>query len=63
MGYVGCGNALMLAKNNQVSIVDIDTKKVNDFNAGRLPISDTYAQDFLDKQELDKIFEEKKGVG
>ena len=53
MGYVGCGNALMLAKNNQVSIVDIDTKKVNDFNAGRLPISDTYAQDFLDKQELD----------
>ena len=53
MGYVGCGNALMLAKNNQVSIVDIDTKKVNDFNAGRLPISDTYAQKFLDQQELD----------
>ena len=53
MGYVGCGNALMLAKNNLVSIVDIDTKKVNDFNLGRLPISDTYAQNFLDQQELD----------
>ena len=53
MGYVGCGNALMLAKNNQVSIVDIDTKKVNDFNMGMLPISDTYAQNFLDQQELD----------
>jgi len=53
MGYVGCGNALMLAKNNLVSIVDIDTKKVNDFNVGKLPISDTYAQNFLDQQELD----------
>ena len=53
MGYVGCGNALMLAKNSQVSIVDIDQQKVDNFNAGRLPISDGYAQNFLDKQELD----------
>ena len=53
MGYVGCGNALMLAKNSQVSIVDIDQHKVDNFNAGRLPISDAYAQKFLDQQELD----------
>ena len=53
MGYVGCGNALMLAKNSQVSIVDIDQQKVDNFNAGRLPISDAYAQKFLDQQELD----------
>ena len=53
MGYVGCGNALMLAKNSQVSIVDIDQEKVNTFNAGRLPISDAYAQKFLDEQALD----------
>ena len=53
MGYVGCGNALALAQHSQVSIVDIDTKKVNDFNVGKLPISDTYAQNFLDQQELD----------
>jgi UDPglucose 6-dehydrogenase len=53
MGYVGCGNALMLAKNSQVSIVDIDQQKVDNFNAGMLPISDAYAQKFLDQQELD----------
>jgi len=53
MGYVGCGNALMLAKNSQVSIVDIDQQKVDNFNVGRLPISDAYAQKFLDQQELD----------
>ncbi len=28
MGYVGSGNALRLAKNYEVSVVDIDTKKV-----------------------------------
>ena len=26
MGYIGCGNALMLAKNHEVSVVDIDTE-------------------------------------
>ena len=40
MGYVGCGNALMLSKNHEVSIVDIDQKKVNDFNNKKLPIDD-----------------------
>lgn len=44
MGYLSLGNLLMLAKNNEVSIADIDLKKVEDFNAGRLPISDVYAQ-------------------
>ena len=28
MSDVGFGNALMLAKNHEVSVVDIDTKKV-----------------------------------
>ena len=53
MGYVGCGNALALAQHSQVSIVDIDQEKVSNFNAGRLPINDAYAQKFLDQQELD----------
>ena len=52
MGYVGCGNALMLAKFNEVSVVDIDKAKVDNFNAGRLPILDKYAQDFYDQEEL-----------
>ena len=53
MGYVGCGNALALAQHSQVSIVDVDQEKVSNFNAGRLPINDAYAQKFLDQQELD----------
>ena len=44
MGYVGCGNALMLAKNNLVSIVDIDQQKVDNFNNRQLPILDKFAQ-------------------
>ena len=27
MGYVGCGNALMLAKHHEVVIIDIDQNK------------------------------------
>lgn len=44
MGYLSLGNPLMLAKDNEVSIADIDLKKVEDLNAGRLPISDVYTQ-------------------
>jgi UDPglucose 6-dehydrogenase len=53
MGYVGCGNALALAQHSQVSIADIDQEKVSNFNLGRLPINDAYAQKFLDQQALD----------
>ena len=52
MGYVGCANALMLARNNTVSICEIDEKKVLNFNEGLLPIEESNAQEFLDKQEL-----------
>ncbi|MDA9344677.1 nucleotide sugar dehydrogenase [Gammaproteobacteria bacterium] len=52
MGYVGCGNALLLAKNNEVSIVDIDEQKVKDFNAKKLPISDQLGQKYLLEEEL-----------
>jgi UDP-glucose 6-dehydrogenase len=31
MGYDGCGNALMLTKFNEVSVVDIDKVKVDNF--------------------------------
>ena len=53
MGYVGCGNALMLAKHHEVVIIDIDQNKVNNFNAGKLPIDDKYAQKYFDKEDLD----------
>jgi UDPglucose 6-dehydrogenase len=52
MGYVGCGNALMLAKHNEVSIVDIDQIKVDNFNAKKLPIDDDYAQKFFETESL-----------
>ena len=52
MGYVGCANALMLARNNKVSICEIDEKKVLDFNKGLLPIVESNAQEFLEKQDL-----------
>ena len=51
-GYVGCANALMLASNNQVSICEIDKKKVKDFNKGILPINEFFAQEFLDTRPL-----------
>ena len=52
MGYVGCANALMLARNNQVSICEIDENKVLNFNKGLLPISELDAQEFLNNQKL-----------
>lgn len=52
MGYVGCGNALMFAKKNLVSIVDIDHQKVKDFNLGKLPITDQYAQKYFSEKNL-----------
>ncbi len=52
MGYVGCGNALMLARDNEVSIVDIDKEKVKNFNNKKLPIQDNFAQDFFESENL-----------
>ncbi len=52
MGYVGCGNALMLARDNEVSIVDIDNEKVKNFNNKKLPIQDNFAQDFFESENL-----------
>lgn len=52
MGYVGCANALLLAQKNEVSIIDIDKKKVENFNNGLLPIKDELAENFLSNQNL-----------
>ena len=52
MGYVGCGNALLLSKDNEVSIVDIDQEKVEAFNNKQLPINDNFAQNYFEKEDL-----------
>jgi len=53
MGYVGIGNALMLGKQHQVSIVDLNQNKVEDFNLGILPIKESFAQSYLAEHELE----------
>ena len=52
MGYVGCGNGLMLAKNFSVSIMDIDHKKVQNFKDRKLPIDDQFAQRYFENENL-----------
>ena len=52
MGYVGCGNGLLLSKNHNISMMDIDQKKVNDFNNKKLPISDPFAQNYFENADL-----------
>lgn len=52
MGYVGCANALMFAKNNDVTIVDNDKRKLSDLNNGVFPFNETLANDFYNKNSL-----------
>ena len=51
--YVGCANGLLLAKKNKVTMLDIDHLKVENFNAGILPISDKEGEAFFAKESLD----------
>ena len=50
MGYVGCANGLMFSKKLNVSMMDIDQKKVRDFNNNKLPIHDTFAQQYFENE-------------
>jgi len=50
MGYVGCANGLMFSKKFNVSMMDIDQKKVRDFNNNKLPIHDTFAQQYFENE-------------
>lgn len=40
LGYVGLSNAILLARQHDVTAIDIDAGRVADVNAGRTPISD-----------------------
>jgi len=51
-GYVGCGNALFLSTHNDVSVMDIDEKKVIDINKKILPISDPAGEALLKNGSL-----------
>tara|TARA_B100000900_G_scaffold332893_1_gene293833 strand:- start:1955 stop:3121 length:1167 start_codon:yes stop_codon:yes gene_type:complete len=52
MGYVGIANAVMFARNHNVSVNDIDSKKVINLNNKRLPFFDELANNFLLNEDL-----------
>ncbi len=52
MGYVGLSNAVLLAKNHQITVLDIDTAKVEKLNQRLSPIEDAEVQDFLSNKPL-----------
>jgi UDPglucose 6-dehydrogenase len=47
IGYVGISNAILLAQNNEVVALDLDSEKVALLNAGKSPIIDLHVSDFL----------------
>ncbi|MCT0020850.1 MULTISPECIES: nucleotide sugar dehydrogenase [Lactobacillaceae] len=51
-GYVGLSLAILLAQNNEVTAVDINTDKVAMINQGISPIQDYEISEFLSKKQL-----------
>ena len=52
MGYVGLSNGILLAQNNEVVCLDVDSKKVNCLNEKRSPIEDVDIDFFLKSKPL-----------
>jgi len=53
MGYVGLGNAVLLAQRNEVAAVDIVPEKVEMINRHISPIADKDIQEYLENRALD----------
>ena len=54
-GYVGISNAVLLAQHNRVVALDIDSRKVDQINAGISPIADPEIEAYLAERELDLV--------
>ncbi|MDA9124171.1 nucleotide sugar dehydrogenase [Gammaproteobacteria bacterium] len=52
IGYVGISNAILLAQNNEVVLLDLVKEKVDLINRKKSPIIDQEIQDFLDNKPL-----------
>ena len=52
MGYVGLSNAILLAQNNEVVILDVLKEKVNMINEKKSPIIDNEIIEYLQKETL-----------
>ena len=51
-GYVGLSNAILLAKNNQVTLVDIDKEKISLLKKKKSPIRDSLIQRYLSNKKF-----------
>lgn len=52
IGYVGLSLAVLLAQNNEVVAVDIDSRKVDSVNRRKSPIKDNYIEKYLSEKHL-----------
>lgn len=59
-GYVGLSNALLFAKQHQVTALDIDKKRVEQINQKISPISDSCIQNYLLETSLEATTSAKK---
>lgn len=53
MGYVGLANAVLLARHNKVTALDIVKDKVDLINNGKSPVADAGIQEYLSGNRLD----------
>jgi len=52
IGYVGLSNALLLAQHNNVTALDLSSKKIIMLNRGESPFSDKEMEEFLENEKL-----------
>ena len=53
IGYVGLANAILLAQNHSVTLIDIVSEKVDLINQRKSPIQDSYISEYLGSVKLD----------
>ena len=49
---MGTSLSLLFGKNNKVTVSDIDSQKLTNFSDGKLSIDDSFAQEYLNKNNL-----------
>ena len=52
IGYVGLSNALLLAQHNNVTALDLSSKKIMMLNRGESPFADKEMEEFLENKKL-----------
>ena len=52
LGYVGLSQAVLLHKNNNVHVLDINTKKINFINSNKSPLEEKEYHDYFSSNEI-----------